>query len=461
MSDQNKRTYACAFEGGYESPDWQRHIKRQAAAHSAAYRLRKKVKAQASMAQPLDVSQTGGSENAARSQQENRWGSCCGPTIGAQEERSADLDAEARAAMRQSLAEEAALERQTAGPRAPRPVAAAVAAAEAAYAAMTERKRGSRLRAAHDRLWQTELRALGAADEAHPAPVPPPELPPYRVVEAPPAAAVAAHSVPYVEAGVNDIVTPSGGGPWILKVRQVTPEDAAALTSMCVDGIDGGRLPRCPPGDGEYGPMAIGGHRASRNDGTCDTYMQFHTPEGPLQHEFGKDLMLQYYMMLRKYFKDEQLAAHEVLPPTSLLCVSHRGTLIPYSHFALTRDHVSQPHMHHDEGNGWLFTGMSGTGAVPRRWAFVFSELGVWVRLRPGLVLHYNASRLTHATFYDFQPLPPPADDLASQQRVYGLAMVLKNTAMKYSQELMENAIKPIVRSQNKFRRAARGWPIL
>lgn len=63
---------------------------------------------------------------------------------------------------------------------------------------------------------------------------------------------------------------------------------------------------------------------------------------------------------------------------------------------------------------------MSGDGEQPRHYALVLRGLRVWIRLRPGLIIRFNASQLEHAVMYDFQTEPPPASELEGKQHVYG-----------------------------------------
>jgi hypothetical protein len=56
--------------------------------------------------------------------------------------------------------------------------------------------------------------------------------------------------------------------------------------------------------------------------------------------------MLHYYRILRKHFAAEMLAEHDARPLISYACIQHEGVTIPYTHFALTRDHISNSHKH-------------------------------------------------------------------------------------------------------------------
>ena len=50
----------------------------------------------------------------------------------------------------------------------------------------------------------------------------------------------------------------------------------------------------------------------------------------------------------------------------------------------------------------------AGPGEPPDRYVFVMPSLCMYVPLRPGLLMRYNASRIYHGTWHDFDDRPPP-----------------------------------------------------
>jgi hypothetical protein len=195
-------------------------------------------------------------------------------------------------------------------------------------------------------------------------------------------------------------------------------------------------------------------------------YAQYNS-RGAAQHEFGKGLMLALYLLLRDYFPDQMLAEAEALPLAAWrACVRHGGYRMPFTHFAVAKDQVTPLHRHSDERVGSLFIGMagarslesscphksalckkvkrcllqhhtflkilgtafaeavgrcmSGDGEPPQHYALLLPELRVWIRLRPGLIIRFNATHLIHAITYDFQMEPPPASELEGKQHMYG-----------------------------------------
>ena len=75
---------------------------------------------------------------------------------------------------------------------------------------------------------------------------------------------------PFFPVTAGQSVTAHGSDEVLVQVAQVSAEDERKMTASLVEALDGGKLPRCKPTKTECGPMAIGGTRFARIDGTME-----------------------------------------------------------------------------------------------------------------------------------------------------------------------------------------------